>query len=114
MLSDDISERLHNRTFTYDDIKLVIENIKMSSYFYFYDFVHEYMIVPHIVEISLPAWYIQITKKCNNCDKPITITDKNSDTKYYTCYKCDKTYTFNKYEIDDYVITKFSELIKRN
>jgi hypothetical protein len=93
-----------------NNIHNIIEQIKLNTYFDFFNFMNKYASLPNIVFESLPAWYIKITKKCNDCNVYMDISEFDNDRKLYNCPKCNKKYNFNIYDIDN-IYYKFKKLL---
>ena len=49
--------------------------------------------------------------KCNFCNKLMNITQYTAEKQRYNCIKCKILHDFDNYDIDEYVIYKFMDLL---
>jgi len=106
-----IFDRLKNRSITYDDVMIIIKEIHNMTYYEFSLFMEKNVNMSYIVNISLKAWYTKLTKKCNFCNKLMNITQYTAEKQRYNCIKCKILHDFDNYDIDEYVIYKFMDLL---
>ena len=116
IISSNMFERFYNKIMTVDDVKYLIKIINEDdvNYIHFLEFMQKIVHTYNAI-VSLPSWYVKLTKKCTMCNDQVTIKDYDVFNMHYYCTNCKILNIFTKKcIIDNTVIDDFNNFIKKN
>ena len=116
IIPNDMYERFYNKIMTIDDVKYLIDILNKDNikYIYFLYFIKKF-VSTYNGDISLPTWYVKLTKKCNMCNDSVIIKDHDVFNMHYYCINCKILNIFTKKSIiDENINNNFYDFIKKN